>query len=42
MAEPAGKPEANPSRRHLVLAFAPIALAGLALAGLALFHCVRG
>ena len=42
MAEPARKREPNPSPRHFVLAFAPIALAGLALGGLALFHCVRG
>lgn len=42
MAEPAGEREQNPSRRHFVLAFAPLAIAGLALGGLALFHCVRG
>ena len=38
---PAGEESRNPTRRHIVLAFAPIALALLALAGLLLFHWWR-
>lgn len=41
MNEPAGNGAPNPTRWHVVLAFAPIVLALLALGGLLWFHCGR-